>query len=174
MKITRRPEPASEELLCGSVTTREANSDAPLLLPRLTVASLMCTEVARVRSDVSLDALGALFLETALSALPVVDEQERLLGFVERDQLALAVQVEGGEARRPLTVDDLLLPFAVVVPETTSLTQAAAVMVFEGQRRLAVASTRGTVVGVLSASDILAWLARSGGHVLRDSAQTSS
>jgi len=65
-----------------------------------------------------------------------------------------------------LTVGDVLLPFAVAVPETTSVTHAAAVMAFERQQRIAVTSAAGAVVGVFSASDLMYWLARSDGHLM--------
>jgi CBS domain-containing protein len=135
---------------------------APLRLPRVAVSSLMTRDVVAVRPELSLDALTRLFLETGLAAVPVIDERERLLGFVGHEEVALAVQLQAG----PLTVMDVLMPFALAIPETASVTQAAAVLAFEGQQRLAVIALDGAVVGVLSASDVLYWLARSDGHML--------
>lgn len=165
VKVTPGSEPGAETVHCRADACAPVPTNKPLCLPRAAVSDLMTRNVVCVRPDLTLDAVSALFLETSLAALPVVDAEGRLLGFLGQDEVTLAVQVTG-RTPRPLTVADVLLPFAIAVPETTSLTQAAAVMAFEGQQRLAVTSTAGAVVGVLAASDVLYWLARADGHVL--------
>jgi hypothetical protein len=52
-------------------------------------------------------------------------------------------------------------------PESTSLTRAAAVMAFEGVSCLIVLSPAATVVGVLTAADLLGWLAMADGYLPR-------
>lgn len=165
VKVTPGAAAGEEMVHCHAGSCAPATTNRPLSLPRAAVADLMTRNVVCVRSDLTLDAVTTLFLETSLSAVPVVDGEGHLLGFLGQDEVTLAVQVNG-RSDRPLTVADILLPFALAVPETTSLTQAAAVMAFEGQQRLAVTSSEGVIVGVLAASDILYWLARADGHVL--------
>lgn len=159
----------SEAVLCGAGSeAQEAPSDERRLsLPRLAITALMTRNIVCVRPDLSLDAAAALFIETGLSAVPVVDAQAKLIGFVSESDIMLAAQVSpSGSSGVPHTVGDIMLPYALALPETTSITRAAAVMAFEGQHRVAVVARDGQVVGVLSASDIMYWLARADGHML--------
>lgn len=165
VKVTPGDAPGEEMVHCHAGGCTPSAIDKPLCLPRTSVCDLMTRNVVCVRPDLTLDAVTTLFLETSLAAIPVVDEAGKLLGFLGQDEVTLAVQLTE-RSERPRTVADVLLPYAIAVRETTSLTQAAAVMAFEGQQRLAITSTQGTVVGVLTADDILYWLGRADGHVL--------
>ncbi len=165
VKVTPGARLGEESVHCFAGSCAPQRSDKPLSLPRTPVSDLMTRNVVCVRPDLSLDAVSALFLETSLAALPVVDAEGALLGFLSQDEVTLAVQLKQSPAQ-PLTVADVLLPFAIAVPEATSLTHAAAVMAFEGQHRLAVTSSEGALVGVLAALDVLYWLARADGLVL--------
>ncbi len=139
---------------------------APLQLPRVSVASLMTRNIVCVRPDLSLDALSALFVETGLKAVPVLDAQARLIGFVSEAEMTLTIQSRRAGPDGLRTVGDVMMPYALALPETASVTRAAAVMAFEGQQRLAIVSSEGQIVGVLSASDVMYWLAKADGHVL--------
>lgn len=166
VKVDPGVAPGQETVHCHAEVEASAVGSGPLILSRLPVSALMTRNVVCVRPALTLDALSGLFLETGLGAVPVIDDNARLMGFVSQDDMTLAIQVGSGHPNRTLTVADILLPFAVAVPENTSVTQAAAVMAFEAQQRLAVTSAGGAVVGVLAASDVLYWLARSDGHLL--------
>jgi CBS domain-containing protein len=52
---------------------------------------------------------------------------------------------------------------ALAVRETASLAAAASLMAAHGAERLPVVSDDGAVVGVLTAADVVAWLAGPGG-----------
>lgn len=52
------------------------------------------------------------------------------------------------------------------LPESASLSKAAALMAFEGVHRLPILSNDGKVVGILSALDVLRWLAKQQGYVV--------
>jgi CBS domain-containing protein len=142
-----------------------AEAQTPLALARVPVSALMTRNVICVRPELSLDAATRLFIESGLKAVPVVEPRGALRGFISEAEVILAVQLENG-ANPASTIADIMLPFALALPETASVTQAAAVLAFEGQARLAVVSATGALVGVLSASDIMYWLARSDGHLL--------
>ena len=144
--------------LCGD------DSAAPLTLARATVGTLMTRNVVCVRPDLGLDASMALFVETGLKALPVVDAEGALMGFVAESDVMLHVQA-AGSATQAETIADVFMPYALAVPESTPVTRAAALMALEGQQRVAVVSRENRVVGVLSASDILYWLARADGQL---------
>ncbi len=53
--------------------------------------------------------------------------------------------------------------------EDTSLSHAAALMAYEGVQRIPVVSFEGKVVGMVSAMDVVRWLAQHDGYVVPDS-----
>ncbi len=57
---------------------------------------------------------------------------------------------------------------ALAVAETAPLSSAAGLLVAHGLERVAVVSGDGVVVGVLSALDVVAWLAAPGGPLAGD------
>lgn len=165
VKITT--EPAKDLLHCSAAPESESvpsDLQAPLSLPRVAVSAIMTRNVVCVRPDLTLDAATALFLESGLRSAPVVDQEGKLIGFVSESEVLLDVQTHSHSGAR--TVGDVMLPYALTLPESATVTRAAAVMAFEGQSRLAIVSRKGAVVGVLSASDIMYWLARADGHLL--------
>ncbi len=158
----------ADGLYCGprELACESEDGLTPLQLPRISVATLMTRNIVCVRPELSLDALSALFLETGLKAVPVIDPSARLVGFVSEVEMMLTIQSVRAGADAAKTVADVMMPYALTLPETASVTRAAAVMAFEGQSRVAIVSSEGQIVGVLSASDIMYWLARADGHVL--------
>jgi CBS domain-containing protein len=148
-------------LLCEEAPF-DPERQAKISLPRLSVSDLMSRDVLCVRPDLSLDAAVLLLLEQSVQIVPVVDESGHVLGTVRDADLQIEVQ----SARNDLaTVTDAMQPCVVTVPETTSITRAAAVMAFEGIGCLVVVSPAGVVVGLLTAADLLFWLACADGYL---------
>lgn len=148
-----------------AVVCDEAPNDAreaTLTLRRLSAGDLMTRDVVCVRPDLPLETAMLLLLDHPDKPLPVVDEGGRVLGTVSDCDVQLEIQTQRGDSG---TVVDAMTPCAVCVPEGTSLTRAAAVMAFEGAASLIVLSPAGNVVGVLTATDVLAWLALADGYV---------
>lgn len=159
----------SVECLSSPFRDEAESVGGTLALPRVPISVLMTRNVLCVRADLSLDAASALFLRSGHRAFPVVDDSGRVVGFVDEEELTTEVQIAATDSRpnAPVrTVGDIILPYVLALPETASVTRAAAVMAFEGQQRIAVIGTECDIVGVLSASDILQWLARADGWVL--------
>jgi CBS domain-containing protein len=158
--------PDQRSVLGAIVCDGEADQGPPctLSLPRLDVAHLMARDVLCVRPSLSLDAAVALFLEHHARSLPVVDEQNQLVGMLHEPDLQLMIQT-GADAEA--TVMSVMLPVALAIPESTAVTRAAAIMAFEGVSSLVVLSPSGDVVGMLWASDLLFWLAQSDGYLTR-------
>ncbi len=166
--------------LTGAMLDGErVESREPLRVPRVTVGDLMTRNVVCVRPDLSLDAVTELFVETGLKAAPVVDEAGTVLGVVSESDVLVDVYAQASAserapfedeapeiAGRSRTVADVMLPVVLTLPETASITRAAALMAFEGVYRVTVVSEDGRVVGVLSAGDVLYWLARADGYAL--------
>ncbi|HZS42132.1 MAG TPA: CBS domain-containing protein [Polyangia bacterium] len=134
------------------------SSRAAATAGRTPVSSVMSGDVICVTADYSIEAITALLVERNFSGAPVVDAEGRAIGVVSktdllRDQLAPGVE----------TVGDVMMPLAFTLPESAPLSQAAALMVKEGVHRLPIVSAEGRVVGLLTAFDVMRWLARESG-----------
>jgi CBS domain-containing protein len=88
-------------------------------------------------------------------AAPVVDGEGRPVGMVSEADLR--------RARNGAKVSDAMTRVAMAVRETASLAGAASLMATHGADRLPVVSDDGIVVGVITALDVVAWLAAHGG-----------
>ena len=126
-----------------------------------TVADAMSRNVLCVREDLPLAECRRQLLERGITGAPVVDGSERPIGIISRSDLLARVELlDFGVVR------DLMSPLAFTLTEAASLTQAAALMAYEGVHRLPIVSPAGRVVGILSAMDVAAWLARHAGYVV--------
>lgn len=85
------------------------------------------------------------------AAAPVVDGEGRPIGLVSEADLL--------RARSGARVLDAMLKVALSVPETAPLDRAASLMAEHRAERLAVVSDDGIVVGMLTAMDVVRWLA---------------
>jgi CBS domain-containing protein len=147
--------------------TGHAPSSGQLSLPRVYVEALLDPHLTCVRTDVGLDAVLEQFLTAGVEVLPVVDLAGRLQGLLRESEVSLDVHARSSEpAARARTAGDVMLPWPLAVPEHTPLTQAAAVLAYERQHHVAIVSATGELIGVLSATQILRWLANADGYVL--------
>jgi CBS domain-containing protein len=140
------------------------------------------------------EALAEVFLQRGITSAPVVSADGRALGFVSMTDLVRDRHENGGGGAiddplpdwlvgepgvrvdpGPRTVGEVMTTPAISVTAYTSVTRAAAVMAFEGIRQLAVSALDGRVIGVISAVDVLRWIAqRSGFAVPAAEAEPSS
>jgi CBS domain-containing protein len=146
---------------CATVTPRPRDRGVVPLV-RASVAEIMTRDVVCAHGALSLDAAMRIFAETGLRALPVIEADRVLLGFVTEVDVTLAVQ--SGRAPRTCTVSDVMSGFPLTLCESASIPSAAALLATEGQDRLAVLGHGGRLVGVVAASDVLRWLAHIDGH----------
>lgn len=137
------------------------------------ITEVMCRDVVTVRADLGVEALTKLFLDRQLSRAPVVDAAGHLIGMVSKTDLVreqdmradtAVSQRDGDEAGRHVHEVDALvrdvmtgLPFAL--PWNTSLREATRRMLAQGVHAVPVTSSDGTVIGMLSAMDVVAWVA---------------
>lgn len=136
--------------------TEERDDDPP-------VSRVMTPAVVCVTPEVRLSALNALLRERHIGGVPVVDADGRPVGVISKTDL-LRVWEETG--RLEGVVADAMTPAAFCVREHVLLTQAAALMAYEGVHRVPVVSDDGAVVGILSPLDVTRWVAERSGYVL--------
>jgi len=164
-----------------------ADQAGPLLFPEDTlVGAVMSRNVICVQADVSAQAIRNIFIEKNIGCAPVLDGGDNLIGLVSKtdllrdsfgelsdDNRPLAVRTRSGwtyvldggfhlEADASTTVGEIMTPGVVSLPETATLRQATELMTFHHVHRLVVLAAAGEIVGLLSAMDIVAWVARGG------------
>jgi CBS domain-containing protein len=127
-------------------------------LERAEVAQIMTRSVICVTPKWTLRELLVVLIEGNMSGVPVVDGSWRPVGIVSKSDVVRYVSehgsVEGG------TVADCMLPLTLSVSPDTKVARAAALMSWEGIHRLPVCESSGDVVGIVSALDIVRWVAK--------------
>jgi CBS domain-containing protein len=142
-------------------------SRLPSAADRMQLWRVMTPRVVCVRSNVSTDALLAILVDLDLRAVPVVDAVGRPVGIVSRSDLLRHADGSGPD-RSAEQVADVMMSLAFSLPETASLSRAAAVMAYEGVHRIPVVAGDGKVVGIISSLDVVRWLARHDGYLVPD------
>ncbi|MGH3197795.1 MAG: CBS domain-containing protein [Streptosporangiaceae bacterium] len=132
------------------------------------VKDVMTTQVVAVRRGATFKEMAAALRRFRVSALPVVDDHEKVIGLVsEADMLAKEALGDPGvisgllhhrEVRKAegLTAGDLMTHPAVTVRPEESLEHAARLMYTLRIKRLPVVDAGGCLVGLISRTDLLA------------------
>ncbi|MBE7551218.1 MAG: DUF190 domain-containing protein [Anaerolineales bacterium] len=148
---------------------RELPAEAP-------VRDVMSREVYRVQADTPLAEAVELLLDKVYRALPVVDQEGRVIGILtdgdlldRADLLAVSAQKELNEAETAQelhhlrqsgqTVGECMTPNPVTVTDDTTIAQAVNVMVEHNIKRLPVVDAQRKLVGMVSRVDVLRALA---------------
>jgi len=147
--------------------------------PHLTVADVMSQDVASVHVATPVGDVVRLLLERGLRAVPVIDDNRKVVGIVTDgdllqrgvSQLPLHLQQLlpvaeraahlAAVAARPERVADVMTPDPKTINATASLAQAALVMTEHDHKRLPVVDNDGRLVGMISRSDLLQTVANS-------------
>jgi CBS-domain-containing membrane protein len=138
-----------------------------------TVKDVMTTQVVAVRRGATFKEIAAALGRSRVSAFPVVDDHEKVIGVVsEADLLAKEAMADPGvldgllhhkEVRKAegLTVGDLMTHPAVTVRPDDSVEHAARLMYSLRIKRLPVVNAAGGLVGLVTRTDLLAVYNRS-------------
>jgi CBS domain-containing protein len=130
---------------------------APANAPR--VRTIMSNDLVCASEDLEVSALTALMVRHHIGCIPVVDRLGRAVGMVTKTDLAehldlvLRVAPEGKYHAK-----DVMMPLALTLPESATITQAATLMVLEDIHHLLVVSDGGFLVGVVSSMDLVRWM----------------
>ncbi len=119
------------------------------------VAEVMRSAAIALRAGVGRGVAADALRARGVPAAPVVDGEGRPIGVVAEADLL--------RARSSAKVADAMTRDALSVIETAPLARAASLMAARGLDRVPVVAADGVVVGVLSAADVVAWLAGAGG-----------
>lgn len=152
------------------VDITEAAARTPLI-------EIVPRDVTCVRADVQIDAAARLVVGCGLRCLPVVDADGRLIGIVSKTDLVrdraeneapqMRVELEDGfhlEQISERTVSEIMSPCVHALPEDAPLAFAISLLAFEWLHEAPIVTRDGRVVGVVSALDVLRWLATRMGY----------
>jgi CBS domain-containing protein len=134
-----------------------------------TVKDVMSTHVIAVREIATYKEIATRLREQGVSAFPVIDRESKVIGVVSEADLlpkeALAGTVPGvlhnlGHRREEsritaTTAADLMTRPAVTIGPDEPVTHAARLMYNRGVKRLPVTSEDGTLIGIVTRSDVL-------------------
>jgi CBS domain-containing protein len=145
--------------------------------------AIMTRDVVCVRPDLAVESLASLLLARHISAAPVVDAEGRPIGVVSKTDLVRWYHEDAGfadaapppvplepglspRAVRTTTVEDVMMPLAFTLSEDAPLVYAAALMTVEDIHHLPIVGAGGDVVGIVSALDLVRWMATRDGFVI--------
>ena len=126
------------------------------------ISEIMSREVICVGPETSLSGLTEVFILRGISGVPVVDAAGRPIGVASKTDVLRHVAIEGESA----TAKDVMTPVTLAMPGHSSIARAAALMSYERVHRIVVVGPSGTVEGLVSAMDVLRWLARRDGYAI--------
>jgi CBS-domain-containing membrane protein len=134
---------------------------------RVSVRAIMSREVSCARSDLDIATVTHLIIGHHIGCLPIVDERRRPIGIITKfdlvEQLDAAMQLARRGSPLPSdlaaqTAGDVMMPIALTLDEHATIAHAAAMMISETTHHVLVVSHDDTLVGVVSAQDIVRWV----------------
>jgi CBS domain-containing protein len=134
-----------------------------------TVRDVMSTHVIAARGHATFKELAAMLHDMRVSAFPVVDDDNRVIGIVSETDLLAKEALEGtvpgtlrdlprqreGARVSGLTAADLMTRPAVTIGPDAPVSHAARLMYNKRVKRLPVVSDDGALIGIVSRSDVL-------------------
>ena len=134
-----------------------------------TVRDVMSTHVIAVRQSASYKDMAAMLHEQRVSAFPVLDDHNKVIGVVSESDLLTKAALEGTvpgmlqsmvsqreHARASaLTAAELMTSPPVTIGPDEPVTEAARLMYSRRVKRLPVTSDEGTLIGIVTRADVL-------------------
>jgi len=148
------------------------------------VSTVMTTDVASVRPDTSFHELTEILAERKVSAVPVVDDDGRVLGIVSEADLLHKLEFADGRSghailERPVhrqarakadgrLAKDVMTSPAVTLPVGASVVKAARLLESQRVKRAPVVDEDGRLVGIVSRADLLKVFLRRDADIRRE------
>ena len=146
----------------------------------VSVFDVMCQSPHCVTEDQSVGELVSLFVNNGISSAPVVDDMGKPIGFVSKTDVVRELKEASTGARgtietqlqpwwdtdrlSQLKVGEVMTYALYTLSPSIPLADAIAVMAFEGMHHVPVVTDSGQLVGMLSALDVLEWMATTAGY----------
>lgn len=130
---------------------------------RVRLGDVIGVETTCVRSDLKVGSVTDLLLTRGLRAVAVVDAHRRLLGVVTKANVLRGAR----KGRiRPKTAADVMTPLAQGLPDDAPVAHAISLMASEDRHEVPIVDSNGLVVGMITSTDALRWIAQALGYVV--------
>lgn len=153
------------EIVCaaaaGAAMSVDRRADFAETAARRALHEVVPPTTVCIAPDTTLADVRRAFVEHGLRALPVVDDELRLLGIVSLEDVVAASEAALARDVMPSSIHAL--------PENAPVGHAIALMAFENVNHVAVVTDEGEIVGLLNATDALRWTAEQMGYAANDS-----
>jgi CBS domain-containing protein len=150
-----------------------------------TVKDVMSTHVIAVRQGAAYKDMAAMLRSQRVSAFPVIDDDNKVIGVVSETDLLTKEALEGTVPRtlhgltsqrvrsrvNGVTAADLMTKPAVTIGPDEPATRAARLMFNHRVKRLPVISDDGTLIGIVTRSDVLSVYNRPDADIQREITQ---
>jgi len=167
------PRPAQIAVYCApEVATQEANDasrehgpSVPTHAELTAISEIMIRHVVCASPRLRVAVLRELLVARGVAGVPVVDDAGCPVGFVSNTDI-LREHTAGRSFSDTATVDQIMTSEVFCLPANESVAKAAALMTFERIRSVPILGPFGQVIGIVSSSDVLRWVARESGFVV--------
>jgi CBS domain-containing protein len=151
------------ECLVGEELAPRGRVDVAEAAVRVRLGDVIGIDTTCVRGDVKIGVLREALMGTALRAVPVVDDRRHLLGIVSTTDL---LRERGKGKTRPKTVAEVMTPVVHGLPEDAPVAYAISLMGLEGLHQVPIVDSHDQVIGMITATDALRWVAQALGYVV--------
>jgi len=119
----------------------------------ITATDIMTRKLISVMPETAIDEIGKLLITKNISAVPVIDSENKLLGIVSESDI---INVMGKEAQeRGKTAADIMSSPVITAPQDASLRELNQIMNNNRVKRLIIVDTQGYAIGIVSRANIL-------------------
>jgi CBS domain-containing protein len=154
----------------GEPLSETCDLPQPVDSERTGLRAIMSNNLVCARADLDIHAAIKLMVHHRIGCLPIVDYGRRPVGVVTKfdlvEQLEAALRPHGVDAIAPdlraRSVEDVMMPLALTLPERATVAQAAKMMTLEDTHHVLVVSDDARLIGVVSTRDIVTWVVDSG------------
>jgi CBS domain-containing protein len=144
--------PERERIMPSTVTT---GAGPRLALWAETAADVMTTNLVSIRENATVQQAVALLIDKGYHAAPVIDEAGRPVGVLSVSDLLAHDREKQADLSDVTLARDLMTPAVFAVPPDASAGKVVADMLGLNVHRLFVVDGTGTLIGVITALDIL-------------------
>lgn len=135
------------------------------------VTQIMTRQITCARRDLDAEQIVELVVRNRIGCVPVVEDPGRPVGMITKlDLVEQMLAADRGEedassARSllPRTAGELMMPLAITLGERASVAHAAALMAAEDIHHVPIVDASGRMIGIVSAMDVVRWLAENDG-----------
>ncbi|GHD97212.1 CBS domain-containing protein [Streptomyces naganishii] len=120
-----------------------------------TVGEVMTSEVVQARRTTSFKEVVRLLDHHRISGLPVVDDDDKVVGVVSGTDLVREQAVRAGGPDRPATAGDMMTSPAITIHPEQPVPDAARMMERHGVERLPVVDEEDRLIGIATRRDLL-------------------